>query len=299
MGTALLKRLMDELAGMGTLFLTFSGGEIFLRKDLGALLDHAHRRAFSLKLITNGTLISPEFAKRLAERPVHEVGISIYSMDPEVHDRMTGVAGSLARSRDAVETLVGLGVRAAVKTLITGDNAAGYPAVRRWARSLGPRARCEFDFTVTPRNDGAWGPAVLNLGREEKRAFIRKNESRPGGNRRRDDLEKSSGRKNSGDMPCYAGSSGAYVNPQGTVFPCIDWRLPCGSLRKQNFLKLWRASKNLAFARRFTLGAMMECAGCRLLTVCSPCPGINQQERGNPALPSGLVCERAFAHSAL
>jgi len=38
-----LKALLADLARAGTLYLTFSGGEVFLRADLFALVEHAKR----------------------------------------------------------------------------------------------------------------------------------------------------------------------------------------------------------------------------------------------------------------
>src|SRR5438132_1539902 len=60
-----LKGLLDDVARAGTLYLTFSGGEVFLRKDLFELVEHARRLHFDMRLKSNALLITPEKAARL------------------------------------------------------------------------------------------------------------------------------------------------------------------------------------------------------------------------------------------
>ena len=59
------KKLLDELAQAGVLFLTMSGGEIMLRKDFFEILEYARALMFSVKLKTNGVLIREREAARL------------------------------------------------------------------------------------------------------------------------------------------------------------------------------------------------------------------------------------------
>src|SRR2546430_13382036 len=54
---------LEQLAKAGTLFLTFSGGEIFLRRDLEELLATARRLHFDVSLKTNALLVTPERAE--------------------------------------------------------------------------------------------------------------------------------------------------------------------------------------------------------------------------------------------
>src|ERR1700760_2290774 len=57
-----LRTLLDSLAEAGVFFLTLSGGEIFLRKDLEQIVAHARACSFDIKLKTNALLIGSEQA---------------------------------------------------------------------------------------------------------------------------------------------------------------------------------------------------------------------------------------------
>jgi len=73
----------------GRCFLTFSGGEIFLRPDLYEILAAARRLHFDISLKTNALLVTAERAARLREFWRTRVQISVYSDIPAVHDAIT------------------------------------------------------------------------------------------------------------------------------------------------------------------------------------------------------------------
>src|SRR5215468_8417681 len=86
MTTQEIKNLLDQLADAGVFFLTFSGGEVFMRRDFLELVEYARNLQFNVKIKTNGVMIRDREAHRLRELGVEEIQISIYSHRPEVHD---------------------------------------------------------------------------------------------------------------------------------------------------------------------------------------------------------------------
>src|SRR5215469_1872500 len=63
--TAEIKSILAQLAASGTLMLTFSGGEIFLRKDFFELLEFAKGLHFDIALKSNALMITAARAARL------------------------------------------------------------------------------------------------------------------------------------------------------------------------------------------------------------------------------------------
>ncbi len=55
--------LIDELAMSGTKFISFTGGEPFLRKDLGEIIDACALRNIHTSINTNGLLLKKQFEK--------------------------------------------------------------------------------------------------------------------------------------------------------------------------------------------------------------------------------------------
>src|SRR6266478_4147600 len=57
--------ILNELADMGVLWLLFTGGEIFARKDFLEIYTYAKQRGFLVTLFTNGTVINERIADYL------------------------------------------------------------------------------------------------------------------------------------------------------------------------------------------------------------------------------------------
>ena len=137
MTTAEIRRVLDQLAEAGTFFLTFSGGEVFLRKDFLDLVAHARGLQFNVKVKTNGVLIRAPQAQRLRELGVEQVQISVYSHRAEVHDAITKRPGSLARTLQAIRFLKEQGLKVTIANVLMTMNSA---RSRRCA-AIGARAR--------------------------------------------------------------------------------------------------------------------------------------------------------------
>ena len=296
MTTAEIKHLLKEMAEAGVFILTLSGGEIFLRKDFFELLEYARRTLmFCVKLKTNAMLIREREAARIRDLGVESVQISIYSHRPEVHDAITLVPGSLKRSLDAVRFLKSQGLRVVIANVLMTQNMQDYPAVRALAAELG--VDCTLDPTITPMMDG--DRSVLSLGVDQ--AALRqvfRDASLVG------DVEEFCAISTNPDedalenLPCSAGHTSCYVSPYGDVFPCVQFPLPTGNVRKQRFIDIWRHSDAMNDVRSIRVKDLTTCTSCSHVASCSRCPGLAFLE-GNMRGPSSQDCERSYARTGV
>ena len=90
-------RIIDTIERAGVLFLTFTGGEIFSRRDFPEIYRHASRSGMLVTLYTNATMMTPALADLLREVPPHAVEVSIYGADADHYEGVTGIKGSFAR----------------------------------------------------------------------------------------------------------------------------------------------------------------------------------------------------------
>ena len=95
-------RVLDQLAELGCLYVTFSGGEVLVRRDFFDIVEHARQRGFVYRVYTNGIGLTEERARRLAALEPLTVELSIFSADAAVHDAITRVPGSFDRLIAAV-----------------------------------------------------------------------------------------------------------------------------------------------------------------------------------------------------
>ena len=295
MTTAEIKHLLDQMAEAGVFILTLSGGEIFLRKDLFELLEYARRTlTFCVKLKTNAIMIHEREAARIRDLGVESIQISIYSHRPEVHDAITLVPGSLKRSLDAIRFLKAQGLRVMMANVLMIQNMQDYPGVRALADEMG--VECTLDPTITPMMDGDRSVLSLGVGQETLRQVFRDRELVG-------DVEEfctipSPDENALENLPCSASHTSCYVSPYGDVYPCVQFPLPTGNVRKQNFLDIWRHSDQMNDVRSIRIKDLTTCTSCSHVGGCTRCPGLAYME-GNMRGPSSQDCEKSFAKTGV
>jgi len=290
MDTAEVKGVLDQLAAAGVMFLTLSGGEIMLRKDIFEIVAYARSLLFDVRLKTNGILIGESEADRLAELGVREVHVSIYSDLPEVHDEITRVPGSFTRSVEALKRMKSRGVTVEIAVIAMRDG-ANYGRLRALAEELG--AKIVYDATIVPMMDGDRTPVALNMSPEERARFY----SDPDVLSALGDEECKAPTPVDDDLlngaPCGAGHTSCYISPQGDVTPCVQFPLVCGNLRRNTFQEIWKSSPQLAEVRALRNRDFHVCGSCSSLSACGHCPGLAFKE-GDMRGAASLDCEKTY-----
>jgi radical SAM protein with 4Fe4S-binding SPASM domain len=296
MTTAEIKHLLDEMADAGVFILTLSGGEIFLRKDFFEILEYARfERQFCVKLKTNAIMIREREAARIREIGVESIQISIYSHRPDVHDAITLVPGSLKRSLDAARFLKSQGLRVIFANVLMVQNLQDYPGVRALAEELG--VECTLDPTITPMMDG--DRSVLELGvKQEALRQVFRDQALVGDVDEFCAIAAPADENALSALPCSAGHTTCYVSPYGDVFPCVQFPLPTGNVRKERFLDIWRFSDRMKEVRSIRLKDLTTCTSCSHVGSCTRCPGLAFME-GNMRGPSSADCEKSFARTGI
>jgi radical SAM protein with 4Fe4S-binding SPASM domain len=295
MTTSEIKNLLDEMAAAGVFFLTISGGEILMRRDFFEILEHAHARTFCIKLKTNGIMIREADAARIRALGVESVQISVYSHRPEIHDAITKVPGSLQRSIDAIRLLREQGIHVDMANVLMIHNVRDYPGVKALAAELG--AQFIIDPTITPMMDGDRSILGLNVD-EAALCEIFHDEGIAGNVAELCAAPQGPGEDDLNSLPCSAGHTACYVSPYGDVYPCVQFPLPSGNVRRTKFLDIWRHSPQLNEVRAIRLRDMPSCSQCVHGGTCTRCPGLAYLE-GNMRGPSSQDCEKSYARTGV
>ncbi len=295
MTTAEIKGVLDQLAEAGVFFLTFSGGEVFLRRDFFELLEYARRLLFNVKIKTNAVMIHETEARRIRELAVDTVQISVYSHRAEVHDAITKLPGSFERTIQGIRLLKDAGLKVTIANVLMTWNLADQPHLQKLAAELG--VHYTLDPTITPKIDGDTSLLALRIPGEELREVFRNPALVPNMEEfcappkpvTGDDLE---------GYSCSAGHSFCYISPYADVYPCVQFPLPSGNLRKQKFLEIWQGSPQLKEVRSIRAKDLHVCSSCSHVGTCTRCPGLAYME-GNMRGPSTADCEKSYYRTGM
>jgi radical SAM protein with 4Fe4S-binding SPASM domain len=97
---------------------------------------------------------------------------------------------------------------------------------------------------------------------------------------------------------CSAGHTACYISPYGDVFPCVQFPLPTGNVRKQKFADIWYRSPQMQEVRSIKVKDLPVCSTCSHAASCSRCPGLAYME-GSMRGPSTTDCEKSFHRTGI
>lgn len=273
------EKLFDKLAAAGSLSLLLTGGEVFTHRQFKEIYLAAKRRGFMMYVNSNGYLIGEKWADFLAEWPPVIVSISLYGMDDERYETVTGIPNAFRRVDRAIDLLLERGIRVELKCPALTLTVDQLPEMNAYAAARGLEFR--YDPIITPQEKGNVKPMQLQLA---PKAVVELDE------RMDPDLEGFSkyAREFSAEADgrvysCGAGRIALAVNVHGGVSTCLTSRQTVGNLFDQSFDEIW-AMLGGKVSKRFADGH--PCATCRFRSICAGCPATVEEATG---LPEGYV----------
>ncbi len=255
-----------------------TGGEPFLRADFFEIIEEIAGQGFAIFVLSNGTLVDREKAKRLAALGVKGVQISMEGPE-EIHDRIRGT-GSFAAAVAGIRDLLTAGVRVSLNTTLSTVNADYFHDLVELAVSLGVP---ELGFSrLVP-----WGRGRLMLEKMLSTAQVRDFYERiltlavPGleigtGDPMAAQMSHAADNGDAGPIPlggCSAGVSGLTLLPDGTVLACRRLNIPLGNVRQDPLREIWATSPVLE-ALRDRSKYLGKCGSCRRWAQCRGCRAI-------------------------
>ena len=286
-------RLLDELADAGCLWLLYTGGEIFARRDFLDIYTYAKKKGFLITLFTNGTLVTERIADHLVKWRPFAIEITLYGLTKDTYERLTGIPGSYDKCMRGIRVLLERGLPLALKTVAVSTNRHEIPAMQRFVEDeLG--VKFKFDSMINPRVDCSQSPLDVRLAPEECVALDladpkRSDEWIQFADQVRHAMEKMP--PNDTVYQCGGGVSSFAVDPYGRLSICVlsethKYDIRAGSLREgwDGFLHQQRVR---------TITRPTKCVACTLKSVCGMCPANGELENGDPEAPVDWLCQTA------
>ena len=293
-------RLLDELVEAGCLWLLYTGGEIFARKDFLEIYTEAKKRGFLITLFTNGTLINERIADHLAKFPPFSIEITLYGATRETYESLTQIPGSYDRCMRGVRLLLERKLPLKLKTVPTTLNRHEVFEMKRLAEEeLG--VEFKFDSLINPRIDCSQSPLAVRLSPKQVVELDYADPRRKEDYRRmaEEDLARpvSAGEEPSERYSCGGGVGGCAVDPYGRMSICVISHQQGYNIREGSFLEGWEGPMREIRTQLRTRPSI--CDRCQIQSLCSMCPANGELENGDPESPVSFLCQvahlRAYA----
>jgi radical SAM protein with 4Fe4S-binding SPASM domain len=228
-----------------------------------------------MALSTNGTLITPDVARKIREAGIEYAGISLDGARAETHDRFRNSPGAFEKACPAFAACRDAGLRCGVRVTLTQENKNELGDLVDLALALGASRFCLYWLVPTGRGSDSY--ARLQLDRagvvEALDTLYRKaKETDPGAmefltvDAPQDAIHllESMEKDGSEDLAdarmlleslkggCSAGTRVANIDTRGNVYPCQFARSPeflVGNVRDLPFSRIWADTGNPVLAR--------------------------------------------------
>jgi MoaA/NifB/PqqE/SkfB family radical SAM enzyme len=238
--------LIDKIPN-GLQFINITGGEPFIRKDLGLIVEFSLKKTKRLVISTNGYFT--EKIVSLAEKYGNTIGIRI-SIEglPAANDELRGIKNGFDHGLRTLLTLHAMGIKDIGFGITVSDrNATDMIELYRLANAMG----LEFATAITHnsyyfhKHDNEYQSPELIAAEFEKIAGELLRTNRPknwfrayfnmglankvrGGNR---------------PLPCEVGTDVFFLDPYGNIMPCngSDKPMVMGNLKEKSFDEIWNS----------------------------------------------------------
>ena len=167
-----IKRIINDLYDMNVFELTFTGGDLFVRKDAFEILQYAYSKNFLINIFTNGIALSDDDIFKIKAINPKSIHFSLYSSVAYNHDSFTQVPNSFNKTIKAIKKCVALGIPVNIKTCVLDYNETEIEDILELTKSLG--ATIQISMSINAKNNGDKAPTKYRLNEIKRYANIMK-----------------------------------------------------------------------------------------------------------------------------
>ena len=245
------------------------------RPDIYELIAHARTQGLRPVLGSNGSLITPDAARKLKEAGLMGAGISLDSLDKAKHDALRKLDGAWDLAVTGMKNCLAAGLRVQIHTTVMDWNQQEVEAITDFAVELGASAHHIFFLVPTGRGEKIVDQALKREDYEDLLVRIMKKaqtvpiEIKPTCAPQFMRVAEQLGMEQRFTKGCLAGTSYCIISPKGDVQPCAYMKMAIGNVKEMAFDQIWAESP--VFKTLRTLAYSGLCGHCGYKNKCGGC----------------------------
>ena len=305
LSTAEAKALIDTFPEVGEPIVIFTGGDPMMRPDVYELIAYATAKGLRCVFSPNGTLITPETARKIRDAGIQRCSISIDGADAASHDDFRGVPGAFDASMRGIGYLKDAGVEFQINTTVTRNNLASFKQIFELCERLGAAAWHIFLLVPMGRAAGLADQVISAAEYEEVlhwfydfrkttkmhlKATCAPHYYRIMRQRAHEEgvpVTMENFGMDAMTRGCLGGTGLCFISHVGQVQPCGYLELDCGNVKQEPFPEIWKHS---TYFQQFRTQSAYQgkCGVCEYHKVCGGCRARAQSISGDHMAPEPL-----------
>lgn len=258
-----LKPIIDDAYELGATQIVLSGGECTLVDDFLKIAQYIKSKRIELIVFTNGQKLynDKDFFKKFVELYPYSVGLSLYSMDPAIHDKITQVEGSQIKTLNVIKKLRENNIPVEVKCFLTKYNAEHFSDVIKFAEENA----CIYTVDVRLEPNKTFSNLYTEITDEQLYSFFKKRF-----NGKIDNFSKDLNDEYLNDFPCLSGRTTLDIDPFLNVRSCPSADFIFANLNEISLKKLWNSGENILLTKWKEINRS-NFKGCFIFDYCKYC----------------------------
>ena len=279
----LVFKVLKEFREAQGLTVFFSGGECMLHKNFAEILRYAKSLDLNIIVMSNLTLCDDGMVTLLKEIDPQFVNVSLYAVTESIHDSITQMSDSCAKTKAAIDALQKAGVHVRIATPFMRENKGCVEELKSFAAARNVHLVADAEIFGQLDHSCENQSHALSLTELEELVSVHKNVFMKGCL----EVEKCAPEAN----VCDVGEARLNLDAEGMYYPCDGFHgAILGNARTETIWEVWngaalnklRALKNEDFG---------TCASCADRAWCKVCPMRNFNETGYMFTHAPWRCE--------
>jgi radical SAM protein with 4Fe4S-binding SPASM domain len=293
--TDLFYDILKQCKNMRLLHLTLSGGEPMLHKNFCDFLRKCRKYDFSVNILSNLTLLDSKIIKEMKANPLLGVQVSLYSMNPNIHDEITQMKGSFEKTKNAILKLIESDIPLQISCTIMKQNKNCYDDIIKWAEKH--KIHVRDDYVIIARYNHTTKNLNCRLSINEVQEVI--NDKIANNAKYFEQMEMEAEKKKnitSNDFVCSVCNSSICIADNGNVYPCAGWQdYIIGNVKETYLNDIWDNSEKVQYLRKLRKHNFPKCIQCDDKEFCTMCMVRNANESpfGDPLAVNEYFCNIA------
>ncbi|MFO8009641.1 MAG: radical SAM protein [Dehalococcoidia bacterium] len=281
-------KLIDGILEVGKPILILTGGEPLLRPDVFEIGEYATGKGLRVVAGSNGTVITPGIASRMAKVPFSRLAVSLDFPTRGLQDRFRGKSGAWEAAIEGLKEARKAGIDVQINSTITRMNVDYLEDLLNLALELGAVAFHPFMLVPTGRGKGLAEEELPPEDYERVLNWVYDRQSELGDRiffkptdaphymriaLQRGALKEGGGRPsamNKMTRGCLAGVGFCFISHTGRVQGCGYLDVEAGNVRESSFAQIWQNSP--LFTQLRDLSQIKgKCGTCEFKSICGGC----------------------------
>ena len=265
-------QLVEELKKMGVFLIVLTGGEPCIAQNIQFFVEACKKYNMSFELFSALQVI-PDWLEH-SKLELARIQVSIYSINPKIHDDITRKDGSLAISLENIRRCKEKGIYVEVATPLMSLNFDDRNSIEEYFIQRGIRQNFSWPI-VSEYYSEHTNKYDLNVSSEQFLTFIGE----------RPDFLIQCTWDNPESSLCEAGVSIFAILADGSVWPCSQYPISVGNILSQNIEEIYFGN-DMQKAIKYKVSDLCDSCG-----LCNFCMGTNYSETGDPLIQPDFMVQ--------